>query len=153
KITDFGLAKKLDSDDGATRTGQVMGTPGYMAPEQAEGKREVGPAADVWALGAIMYRMLTGRPPFQAATALDTMMQIINDEPTPPRQLNRQAPRDLETITLKCLQKEPTRRYASAGALADDLRRFLDGEPIVARRAGLLERVSRWVARHQALIV
>jgi len=132
KITDFGLAKKLDpvslgreSGTGLTATGAVMGTPSYMAPEQAGGKsKELGPACDVYALGAILYECLTGRPPFKAARPLDTLLQVVSDEPVPPTRLNVKTPRDLETICLKCLHKEPSRRYASAAALAEDLRRF-----------------------------
>jgi serine/threonine-protein kinase len=147
KITDFGLAKKLD-EASRTATNAIMGTPSYMAPEQAEGKKQVGPAADVYALGAILYECLTGRPPFKAATALDTIMQVVADEPVPPRQLNAKVPRDLETICLKCLQKEPGKRYSSAAALADDLGRHLAGEPIRARRVGRLERAGKWVRRN-----
>src|SRR5262249_39388941 len=121
KVTDFGLAKRLESESGMTATGAVMGTPSYMAPEQAEGRKAVGPAADVYALGAILYRLLGGRPPFQAATPLDTMLQVMSEEPAPLRQLNRQVPRDLETIAHKCLNKTPVKRYTSAEALADDL--------------------------------
>jgi WD40 repeat protein/tRNA A-37 threonylcarbamoyl transferase component Bud32 len=151
KITDFGLAKKLD-EAGQTQSGAVLGTPSYMAPEQAGGKsREIGPLADVYALGAILYECLTGRPPFKAATALDTMMQVVSDEPVPPTQLQSQTPRDLETICLKCLAKELRKRYDSAKELADDLRRFLAGEPIVARPVGRLERGVKWVKRQPAL--
>ena len=139
KITDFGLAKKLD-ESGQTQTGAIMGTPSYMAPEQAEGKKDIGPPADVYALGAILYECLTGRPPFKAATAFDTILQVAADEPVPPRQLNAKAPADLETICLKCLHKTPGKRYRSAAGLADDLRRFLAGEPIQARPVGRLER-------------
>ena len=115
RVTDFGLAKKLQGDSGLTGSGQIMGTPSYMPPEQAGGKRgEVGPAADVYALGATLYALITGRPPFQAATAMDTVRQVISDEPIPPRRLNPAADRDIETICLKCLEKEPARRYASA---------------------------------------
>ena len=111
KITDFGLAKKLDSGSGQTASGAIMGTPSYMAPEQAGGKaKEIGPATDVYALGAIVYELLTGRPPFRAATSLDTILQVISDEPVPPKQLQPTVPRDLETICLKCLQKEPRQR-------------------------------------------
>jgi len=154
KVTDFGLAKKLD-EVGQTATGAVMGTPSYMAPEQAgmgspgrkPGESTVGPLADVYALGAILYECLTGRPPFKAATALDTVLQVISDEPVPPRQLQSRTPRDLETICLKCLQKEPRKRYASAKALAGDLRRFQAGEPIKARPVGRVERAMKWVRR------
>jgi WD40 repeat protein/tRNA A-37 threonylcarbamoyl transferase component Bud32 len=152
KITDFGLAKRLDRDSGQTRTGTIMGTPSYMAPEQAAGKKDtVGPAADVYALGAILYELLTGRPPFRAATPLDTVLQVISEEPVPPSQLNSKVPRDLETVCLKCLQKEPARRYASALELADDLRRFGKGEPIRARPVGRVERLGRWCRRNPAV--
>jgi len=147
KITDFGLAKKLD-EAGATRTGSIMGTPSYMPPEQAEGRKDVGPPADVYALGAILYECLAGRPPFRAATPLDTLMQVLTDEPVPLRQLNPGVPADLETICHKCLQKDPARRYASAGALADDLGNYLAGEPIRARPVGSFERAAKWVRRH-----
>ncbi len=134
RVTDFGLAKRLQGDSGLTGSGQIMGTPSYMPPEQAGGKRgAVGPAADVYALGATLYALVTGRPPFQAATPMDTVIQVISDEPVPPRRLNASIPRDLETICLKCLEKEPGKRYMSAAALAEDLRRYLAGEPIVAR--------------------
>jgi predicted Ser/Thr protein kinase len=150
KITDFGLAKKL-GEQGQTQTGAVVGTPSYMAPEQANGSKTIGPAADIYALGAILYELLTGRPPFKAATALDTILQVINDEPVPPRQFQSRVPRDLETICLKCLQKQPSRRYASAAELADDLRRFRAGEPILARPVGRWERAWRWCRRNPAL--
>jgi serine/threonine protein kinase len=140
KITDFGLAKKLDDGPGKTRTGAVVGTPSYMAPEQAEGKKDLTPLVDVYSLGAILYECLTGRPPFKAATTLDTVLQVISEEPAPPRRLNSRVPRDLEVISLKCLAKDPRARYASAAALADDLKRYLDGEPIRARPPGLLRR-------------
>jgi serine/threonine-protein kinase len=140
KVTDFGLAKKLD-EAGQTASGAVMGTPSYMAPEQAGGHgRDIGPACDIYALGAILYECLTGRPPFRAANAVDTVLQVVTDEPLPPSRLNSNVPRDLETICLKCLRKIPGQRYASAAMLADDLRRFLGGEPIQARRVGLIER-------------
>ena len=150
KITDFGIAKKLD-EAGQTHTGAVMGTPSYMAPEQAEGKKGVGPPADIYALGAMLYECLTGRPPFKAATTYDTLRQVIAAEPVPPRQLNAKVPVDLETICLKCLHKEPNRRYASALELAEDLHRWLGGEPIHARPVGPLERLAKWVRRRPAV--
>jgi serine/threonine protein kinase len=134
RVTDFGLAKKVQGDSGLTGSGQIMGTPSYMPPEQAGGRRgEVGTAADVYVLGATLYCTVTGRPPFQAATPMDTVIQVLSDEPVPPRRLNASIPPDLETICLKCLEKEPGKRYPSAAALADDLGRYLNGEPIVAR--------------------
>jgi len=148
RVTDFGLAKKLQGDSGLTGSGQIMGTPSYMPPEQAGGKRgEVGPAADVYALGATLYALITGRPPFQAATAMDTVLQVISDEPVSPRRLNPALDRDIETICLKCLEKEPARRYASAQALAEELARFLAGEPILARPIGTPSRLWRWCRR------
>jgi WD40 repeat protein len=148
RVTDFGLAKKIQGDSGLTGSGQIMGTPSYMPPEQAGGKRgEVGPPADVYALGATLYALLTGRPPFQAATSMDTVLQVISDEPVAPRRLNASIPLDLETICLKCLEKEPARRYSSAAALAQELTRFLAGEPILARPIGAPERLWRWCRR------
>jgi serine/threonine-protein kinase len=149
KLTDFGLARKLDEAT-RTQTGAVMGTPSYMAPEQARGEKGVGPPADVYALGAVLYECLTGRPPFRAATSLDTLVQVRTEEPVPPRQLNAQVPADLETICLKCLRKEPAQRYESARALSDDLRRFLDLEPILARPIGRAERAMMWAQRRPA---
>ncbi len=151
KVTDFGLARKLD-EQSETRTGSIMGTPSYMAPEQAEGKKEVGPAADTYALGAVLYECLTGRPPFKAATLLDTIQQVVGAEPVSARRLNARIPADLETVAMKCLQKRPQNRYASAGALADDLGRYLDGEPILARPPGMTEQVLRWCGRNPTLI-
>jgi WD40 repeat protein len=152
KVTDFGLAKRVGSGSDLTQTGAVMGTPSYMAPEQAEGKgKEVGPAADVYALGAVLYELLTGRPPFKAATPLDTLLLAISNDPVPPRQLNPQVPADLETIALKCLHKDPARRYPTANELADDLARYRAGEPITARPAGPVERAWKWVRRHKAI--
>jgi WD40 repeat protein len=152
KVTDFGLAKKLDDASHQTASGEVMGTPSYMAPEQAAGKvKEMGPACDVYSLGAILYECLTGRPPFRAATPWETVRQVIADEPVSPRQLQPKTPRDLETVCLKCLEKEPQRRYASAEELAVDLRRFQAGEPIQARPVGQLERLLKWGRRRPAL--
>jgi eukaryotic-like serine/threonine-protein kinase len=152
KITDFGLAKLLGDEAEQTHSEAILGTPSYMAPEQAGGKNhEVGPTADVYALGAILYELLTGRPPFRAATVLETLEQVRTQEPVPPRRLQPKLPRDLETICLKCLDKQPGRRYAGADALAEDLRRFLDGEPIRARPVGRLERARKWARRRPAL--
>jgi serine/threonine-protein kinase len=151
KITDFGLAKRLDSDLAYTRTGAVMGTPGYMAPEQAGGRRDVGPTVDVYGLGAILYEMLTGQAPFQAETALDSVLRVLSEEPVPPGRLQAGVPRDLETICLKCLEKDPRRRYASAADLADDLLRFLKDEAVVARPPSLLGRFDRWARLRPAL--
>lgn len=151
KITDFGMAKLLDAPE-RTETGHILGTPGYMAPEQARGQsKSVGPAADIYALGAILYELLTGRAPFQGVTPVDTVVQVLHDEPVPPRRLQPKVPRDLETICLKCLRKEPAARYESAGQLANDLRRFLDGRPVLARRVGLLDQGWRWCTRNPAL--
>ncbi len=151
KITDFGLAKKLD-EAGRTQTGAVIGTPSYMAPEQAGGKGKlIGPATDVYALGAILYELLTGRPPFKASSALDTVLLVLADDPIPPRQLQPKTQRDLETICLKCLQKDPRKRYGGAEALAEDLRRFQAGEPIAARPVGAGERAVKWVRRRPAV--
>jgi WD40 repeat protein len=151
KITDFGLAKLLESDTRLSLPGTIVGTPGYMAPEQAEGKiREVGPAADTYALGAILYEMLTGGPPFKGCTLVDALQQVRTADPVPPSRLVPKVPRDLETICLKALSRAPASRYSSAGALADDLQRFLNGEPIRARPVGTAERLWRWCRRHPA---
>jgi hypothetical protein len=149
KIADFGLAKRLEQDSHQTQSGSVMGTPSYMAPEQAMGAvNEIGPATDVYALGAILYDTLTGRPPFKGVTLLDTLAQVRNDEPAPPSRLQPRVPRDLETICLKCLEKSPCKRYASALELAEDLRRYQSGEPIQARPMGRAERLWRWCRRN-----
>ncbi len=147
KITDFGLAKRLD-EVSQTQSGTIKGTPSYMAPEQARGRvRDIGPAVDIYALGAILYEMLTGRPPFLGATVLDTLEQVCLRDPVPPSRLRPGVPRDLETICLKCLQKEPGQRYPSAEALAEDLRRFQSGEPILARPTPAWERLAKWARR------
>jgi eukaryotic-like serine/threonine-protein kinase len=151
KIADFGLAKILGDVDGKTVSGVPLGTPSYMAPEQAGGRsKQVGPAADIYALGAILYEMLTGRPPFKGLNAHVTIHQVIHDEPVPPSRLQSHVSRDLETICLKCLEKEPHRRYASAADLADDLDRYLDGRPIRARRTPAWEVGVKWARRHPA---
>lgn len=153
KITDFGLAKRLEEGESSqTRTGTLMGTPSYMAPEQAQGNlRQIGPWSDQYALGATLYEMLTGRPPFLGSTLLDTLHQVRKKEPVPPSQLQPKTPRDLEIICLKCLQKEPGQRYAHAADLADDLKRFLSGEPIRARPVSTPERLWRWCRRNPRL--
>ncbi len=151
RISDFGLARRLHADHGQTQTGAILGTPSYMPPEQARGENtRLGPPADIYALGAILYEMLTGRPPFKAESVMATLQQVVSADPVPPRQLQMNVPRDLEIICLKCLQKEPTRRYPSAAALADDLRLFLAGQPIKARPASLFERSLVWVKRRPA---
>jgi hypothetical protein len=152
KVSDFGLAKVLDVESGLTATESILGTPSYMAPEQAEGKaKQVGPLADVYALGAVLYELLVGRPPFRGGTVLETLEQVKGAEPVPPTRLVPGLPRDVETIALKCLQKEPGKRYDSAAALADDLRRFVEGEPIRARPVSGWEWVLKWARRRPAV--
>ncbi|HEV3344701.1 MAG TPA: serine/threonine protein kinase [Pirellulales bacterium] len=148
RITDFGLAKRIDRDPDATISGAIVGTPSYMSPEQGLGRVAVGPATDVYSLGAMLYDLLCARPPFQADSPLETLRQVRDCEPASPRILNPHVPRDLETICLKCLAKETHRRYASAADVATELGRFLAGEPIHARPLGTLGRVARWTRRH-----
>ena len=149
KITDFGLAKRLDADSEQTHTGAIMGSPSYMAPEQAWGHtHQIGPLTDLYALGAILYEMLVGHPPFQGASALETIELVRTEEPVPPTRLQPKVPVDLETICLKCLQKDPAKRYSDASALAEDLQRFLEGRPILARPVGTVERLARWCRRN-----
>jgi hypothetical protein len=150
-ITDFGLAKRVADESHLTATGQVLGTPSYMAPEQALGRREATTAIDVYALGAILYEMLTGRPPFRGETVFDTLQLVCAGELLPPTRLNPKVPRDLETICLKCLDRRPPRRYDSARELADDLGRFLAGEPIRARRPGPWTQAVAWAKRNPFL--
>jgi serine/threonine-protein kinase len=153
KITDFGLAKiNTGQDTGLSRNGAIVGTPSYMSPEQAEGTG-AGPASDIYSLGATLYEMLTGRPPFRAATVYGTLVQVMNQEPVPPGRLRPKLPRDLETICLKCLEKEPQRRYASANALAEDLQAFLGGEPIRAYESPTLELAIRGIRRRPARVL
>ncbi|CAN5198567.1 hypothetical protein BH11PLA2_BH11PLA2_47910 [soil metagenome] len=160
KVTDFGLAKAMPPPDndgdtataGLTQTGDIVGTPAYMPPEQASGiTAHIGPAADVYSLGAILYEMLTGRPPFQSPDALQTLLLVLSMDPVPPRMLQPKLPRDLETICLQCLEKSPKKRYVSAAALAEDLDRFLNDLPIVARPVGVLERTAKWARRRKAV--
>lgn len=152
KIIDFGLARHLHHDSGLTHAGSIMGTPSYMAPEQASANQsQIGYPTDIYALGGILYEMLTGRPPFRAVTPLDTVQQVLHDEPLPPRRLEPGVPLDLETICLKCLAKDPGKRFTNAAALADDLQRFLAGRPILARSTPWHERTLKWVKRRPAL--
>jgi serine/threonine protein kinase len=153
-VTDFGLAKRLSAKESLTRSGAVLGTPCYMAPEQAAGRNAPSPAADIYSLGAILYQMLTGRPPFLAASPLETVLQVIGEEPLPPRLLNPQADRDLEMIALKCLQKPAELRYASAAALAEDLEAYLASEPIAARSGSIRDVVARMLREtHHASVL
>ncbi len=152
KVADFGLSKKIVDGETLTHTGQVLGTPAYMAPEQASGAvKEVSQSADIYSLGAVLYCLLTGRPPFQAASVMETLIQVTSAEPVSPRDINREVPRDLETICLKCLEKQPQKRYATAQDLADDLQRFANREPILARPVSRVEKVWRWCRRNPLL--
>jgi len=149
RVTDFGLARQVRTQSELTRSGQILGTPGYMAPEQVRAEAErVAPEVDIHALGAVLYFLLAGRPPYQADNAVDTLLQTIREEPVSPRRLNAKVPRDLDTICLKCLCKEPSRRYRSAAEVAADLQRFLDGHPIQARPVSRAERAWRWSRRN-----
>ncbi len=153
KVTDFGLAKQTEADSGMTSSGQIVGTPSYMPPEQAAGRiHDISPKSDVYSLGAILYEMLVGRPPFRAASVVQTLRQVIEQEPVKLRLLNPNIDRDLETICLKCLEKPTERRYVSAGELADDLRRFLKGEPVLARPVGPIARGWRWCKRKPLVV-
>ena len=144
KIADFGLAKQVEGDSSNTQSGTILGTPCYMAPEQARGESSrVGPPADIYALGSILYELLVGRPPFKSTSPIDTIRQVIDQEPVPPRQLEPRVPLDLETICLKCLEKDPVRRFATAADLADEhLRRFVEGRPIQSADSGLGTRLE-----------
>jgi tetratricopeptide (TPR) repeat protein/tRNA A-37 threonylcarbamoyl transferase component Bud32 len=149
RITDFGLAKQLENESGLTASGAILGTPSYMPPEQAEGRNErVGPASDIYSIGAMLYELVTGQPPFRGESPVETLHRVLNSEPARPSLLNPSVDRDVETICLKCLQKDPGRRYASGQALADDLGRYLRGEPILARPVGNVERAWRWCRRN-----
>ena len=154
KVTDFGLARWVEAGESsnATRDGDIVGTPSYMAPEQAGGVvRNLGPPCDIYALGAILYELLTGRPPFRGTSAFETVMQVLAMDPVPLRRLQPGVPRDLETVCMKCLEKEPKSRYASAKDLADDLERFLQGEPVLARPAGPVRRLAKWAKRRPVI--
>jgi len=150
-LTDFGLAKLMEGSGQVTQSGTVLGTPQYMSPEQAAGARDVGPAADVYALGTILYECLTGRPVVSATAPVDALLAVLEGEPQPPRRLNPKVPRSLEQVVLQCLDKQPARRYASAAALADALDNYTRGEPVPTRQDGPIERLRRWARREPAL--
>jgi|GEM_PF-462214 len=149
-VADFGLAKRVEGDSALTQTGAIIGTPSYMSPEQAGGAKVLTTQTDVYGLGAVLYELLTDRPPFKADNVLDTLLQVRQQEVTAPSAINRAIDRDLETVCLKCLQKEPAKRYGSAEAFAEELERWLRGEPILARPVGVLERTTKWVRRNPA---
>ncbi|HJZ54100.1 MAG TPA: serine/threonine-protein kinase, partial [Gemmataceae bacterium] len=152
KISDFGLARRVAGEERLTWNGTAVGTPSYMAPEQASGNTgRIGTATDVYGLGAVLYELLTGRPPFRGGTALETFQQVLSDEPVCPSRLNPRVPRDLETVCLKCLQKDPQRRYSSAADLTEDLRRYLLGKVVAARPVGNWEKVGKWIRRNPAV--
>ncbi len=146
-VTDFGLARRVEGDSRMTQTGAIVGTPSYMPPEQARAEKGLTTAADVYALGAILYECLTGRPPFLGSTPMDTLLKVLEDEPAAPRRLKADIPIDLETICLKCLEKSAIARYPTAQALAEELDRFLKGEPIQARPAGAIRKAVSWARR------
>lgn len=152
KLSDFGLVKRLDNESGQTHQGAIVGTPSYMSPEQAMGQSDVGPLADVYGLGAILYQLLTGKPPFRAANVMETLEQVRSKDPVPPREFQSGLDRDVETICLKCLEKDPAKRYVSAGELAQDLSRYLHNQPIVARRASWLEKAVKFSKRNPLLV-
>jgi len=150
-ITDFGLARRLEGDSKLTQSGAIVGTPSYMAPEQASAKNELTPSADVYALGAILYELLTGRPPYCGASPAETLVQLVTSEPPRPSALNPSIDRDLETVCLKCLDRDPRRRYDSAAAFADDLERWLHDEPVLARPVTVAHRLRKWTRRNREL--
>jgi serine/threonine protein kinase/S1-C subfamily serine protease len=152
-VADFGLAKRADSNRSLSESGAMVGTPRYMAPEQAAGRKDLTVAADIYSLGVVLYERLTGTTPFNGNTAAEIMFKLLNEEPISPRQHNRAVPRDLETICLHCLHKDPAKRYATAAELADDLQRFVAGDPVRARPLGLPERVVRWGRRHRTALL
>ena len=151
KVTDFGLAKQMETTSDQTRTGAILGTPSYMSPEQAAGRKDISPSSDVYSLGAILYELMTGKPPFCGETPLATLNLVAEQDPIAPRLLNPAVDRDLETICLKCLEKSPVRRYSSAESLADDLHRYLSGETITARRVNVAARAMKWASRHKGV--